>query len=230
MLDVDEAGVWEALKGRYPALEAAPRQRTPKGGIHAFLALPGGVEGLSATVRRIPGVDLRGLGRAYVVAAPTRLADGRTYRWEAPLVEASRLPLVPPALLAELLPPPPPPPEARILQEGTSPRRLKALLEAYCTRVAGTPEGLRHNTLIRYSRAAGGLIPHGLDPHEAEEALVGAGLEAGLPEREAREAVRWGLEVGQRAPLYLDLDPVEDRTLPPRVRWAIARRREVRRA
>ncbi len=207
VLDVDEAGAWEALRGRYPALEAAPRQRTPKGGVHLFLGLPGGVGGLSATVRRIPGVDLRGLGRAYVVAAPTRLADGRTYRWEVPLVEASRLPLVPPALLAELLPPPPPPREARTREVGgTSPRRLRALLEAYCARVAATPEGARHNTLIRYARAAGGLIPHGLNPHEAEEALVGAGLEAGLPEREAREAVRWGLEVGVRVPLHLEED------------------------
>ena len=92
VLDVDEPGVWEALRREYPALEGAPRQRTPKGGRHAFLRLPQGVR-LSATTRAIPGVDLRGMGRAYVVAAPTRLADGRSYAWEVPLVKPEALPV-----------------------------------------------------------------------------------------------------------------------------------------
>ncbi|WP_253665875.1 DNA primase [Thermus scotoductus] len=96
----------------------------------------------------------------------------------------------------EVKPPAPP--------EGTSPRRLRAILEAYADRVASAPVGTRHNTLIAYARAAGGLLPHGLDPHEAEEVLVAAAMQAGLPEREAREAVRWGLEVGSRAPLHLE--------------------------
>jgi hypothetical protein len=137
-----------------------------------------------------------------VVAAPTRLADGRTYTWEVPLVRPARLPLIPEALLLRLLPPPPPPREV-VVVEGSSPRRLRALLEAYAAAVASAPEGTRHNTLIRYAVATGGLIPHGLDPREAEEALVAAALEAGLPEREAREAARWGLEAGAKSPLDL---------------------------
>ncbi|MFN4073524.1 MAG: bifunctional DNA primase/polymerase [Thermus sp.] len=206
VLDVDQAAVWEGLRKEYPALLEAPRQRTPKGGVHVFLRLPEGLGGaLSATVRRMAGVDLRGLGRAYVVAAPTRLADGRGYTWEVPLVEPEALPLVPPALLRALLPPPPPPPQEVRIGEG-SPRRLRGLLEAYADRVAAAPIGTRHNTLIAYARAAGGLIPHGLDPQEAEEALVAAAMQAGLPEAEARAAVRWGLEVGARQPLHLDQD------------------------
>ena len=39
---------------------------------------------------------------------------------------------------------------------------------------------------------------------EAEEALVAAAMSAGLPEKEARAAVAWGLEVGARSPLALD--------------------------
>jgi len=200
VLDVDEPGVWEALRWDYPTLEAAPRQRTPKGGYHLFLRLPDGVR-LSATTRALDGVDLRGMGRAYVVAAPTRLADGRTYTWEVPLVRPARLPLIPEGLLLKLLPPPPPPRE--VVVEGSSPRRLRALLESYAAAVASAPEGTRHNTLIRYAVATGGLIPHGLDPREAEEALVAAALEAGLPEREARDAARWGLEAGAKSPLDL---------------------------
>ncbi|WP_413216988.1 bifunctional DNA primase/polymerase [Thermus oshimai] len=202
VLDVDQGEAWEALRRDFPALEAAPRQKTPKGGVHLFLRLPEGVK-LSASVRAIHGVDLRGMGRAYVVAAPTRLKDGRTYAWEVPLVRPEALPPVPDALLARLLPPPPPPREVWTPVEGASPKRLRALLEAYADRVAATPPGQRHNTLIRYAVAAGGLIPHGLDPREAEEALVAAAMSTGLPEKEARAAVEWGLEKGKERPLNL---------------------------
>ncbi|MFZ8813561.1 MAG: bifunctional DNA primase/polymerase [Thermus aquaticus] len=200
VLDFDDPTAWERLKGEYPTLGDAPRQRTPKGGYHVFLRLPQEVR-LSATVRKLAGVDLRGMGRAYVVAAPTRLADGRGYVWELPLVPPAKLPQIPQDLLLRLLPPPPPPRE--VVVEGSSPRRLRALLQAYAEAVARAPEGTRHNTLIRYAVATGGLIPHGLDPREAEEVLVAAALEAGLPEREAREAARWGLEAGAKAPLDL---------------------------
>ncbi len=200
------------LRGGFSVLESAPRQRTPKGGVHVFLRLPEGVR-LSATTRALEGVDLRGMGRAYVVAAPTRLADGRGYTWEAPLVKPEALPLIPEALLLKLLPPPPAPPREVVVEVGSSsPRRLRALLEAYAAAVASAPEGTRHNTLIRYAVATGGLIPHGLDPREAEEALVAAAMQAGLPEREAREAARWGLEAGVKSPLDLG-DPDAQGTL-----------------
>jgi hypothetical protein len=200
VLDFDDPTAWDALRWEFLALEAAPRQRTPKGGVHLFLRLPEGVR-LSATTRALEGVDLRGMGRAYVVAAPTRLADGRTYAWEVPLVRPEALPLIPEDLLLRLLPPPPPPRE--VVVEGSSPRRLRALLEAYAEAVASAPEGTRHNTLIRYAVATGGLVPHGLDPREAEEVLVAAAMQAGLPEREAREGARWGFEAGVKSPLDL---------------------------
>jgi hypothetical protein len=223
VLDFDDPTAWERLKGEYPTLGDAPRQRTPKGGYHVFLRLPQGVE-LSATVRKLAGVDLRGMGRAYVVASPTRLADGRGYTWEVPLVKPEDLPQIPEDLLLRLLPPPPAPRE--VVVESSSPRRLRALLESYAAAVASAPEGTRHNTLIRYAVAAGGLIPHGLSPEEAEEVLVAAAMRAGLPEREAREASRWGLRVGEGRPLALeDSRPSEPRNYRARVyarmrRWA----------
>jgi len=221
VLDFDDPTAWERLKEEYPALGDVARQRTPKGGYHVFLRLPQGVR-LSATVRKLAGVDLRGMGKAYVVASPTRLADGRGYTWEVPLVRPEDLPLIPEDLLLRLLPPPPSPRE--VVVGASSPRRLRALLESYAAAVAGTPEGTRHNTLIRYAVAAGGLIPHGLSPEEAEEVLVAAAMRAGLPEREARDAARWGLRVGGGRPLILE-DP---HPLPPRMRWALARRARVK--
>jgi hypothetical protein len=224
VLDFDDPTAWERLKGEHPTLGDAPRQRTPKGGYHVFLRLPEGVR-LSATVRKLAGVDLRGMGRAYVVAAPTRLADGRGYVWELPLVKPEDLPLIPEDLLLRLLPPPPPAPR-EVAVGSSSPRRLRALLESYAAAVARAPEGTRHNTLIRYAVAAGGLIPHGLSPEEAEEVLVAAAMQAGLPEREARDAARWGLKVGEGRPLALeDSRPSEPRNYRARVyarmrRWA----------
>ncbi|WP_253719670.1 bifunctional DNA primase/polymerase [Thermus scotoductus] len=203
VLDVDQGEAWEALRRDFPALEATPRQRTPKGGVHLFFRLPEGVR-LSASVRALEGVDLRGMGRAYVVAAPTRLKDGRGYEWEVPLVRPEALPPVPQALLLKLLPPPPPPRPAWTPVEGASPARLRALLEAYADRVGRAPEGTRHLTLLRYALAAYGLVGHGLSPEEAEAALLGAALASGLPEREAREVLRWAREVGEAKPLPLD--------------------------
>jgi hypothetical protein len=223
VLDFDDPTAWGRLKGEYPTLGDAPRQRTPKGGYHVFLRLPQGVR-LSATVRKLAGVDLRGMGKAYVVASPTRLADGRGYTWEVPLVKPEDLPQIPEDLLLRLLPPPPAPRE--VVVGSSSPRRLRALLESYAAAVAGAPEGARHNTLIRYAVAAGGLIPHGLSPEEAEEVLVAAAMRAGLPEREARDAARWGLKVGEGRPLALeDSRPSEPRNYRARVyarmrRWA----------
>jgi hypothetical protein len=221
VLDFDDPTAWERLKGEYPALGDAPRQRTPKGGYHVFLRLPQGV-GLSATVRKLAGVDLRGMGKAYVVASPTRLADGRGYTWEVPLVRPEDLPQIPEDLLLRLLPPPPAPRE--VVAGSSSPRRLRALLESYAAAVASAPEGTRHNTLIRYAVAAGGLVPHGLSPEEAEEVLVAAAMRAGLPEREAQDAARWGLRVGGGRPLILE-DP---HPLPPRMRWTLNRRARVK--
>ena len=224
VLDFDDPTAWGRLKGEYPTLGDAPRQRTPKGGYHVFLRLPQEVR-LSATVRKLAGVDLRGMGKAYVVASPTRLADGRGYTWEVPLVKPEDLPEVPQDLLLRLLPPPPPSPREVVVEAGaSSPRRFRALLEAYAAAVASAPEGTRHNTLIRYAVAAGGLVPHGLSPEEAEEVLVAAAMRAGLPEREARDAARWGLRVGEARPLILE-DP---HPLPPRMRWALNRRARVK--
>ncbi len=201
-LDFDDPDVWARLKEEHPTLLEAPRARTPRGGVHVYLRLPPEAVGrLSASVRAIPGVDLRGLGRSYLVAPPTTLPTG-AYAWEVPLAPPEGLPPVPQGLLLKLLPPPPPPRE--VVAVGSSPRRLRAFLGSYADAVARTPEGQRHNTLIRYAVAAGGLVPHGLDPREAEEALVAAAMRAGLPEREAVAAVKWGLEVGAGSPLALD--------------------------
>ena len=205
VLDVDHADLVEELLKRY-GLAHAPRQRSPRGGGHIFLKVNPELP-LSAATKALPGTDLRGMGRAYIVAAPTTLPSGG-YSWEKPLTRPEELPEAPQALLETLLPPPPPPRPSAWTGGQASPRRLRAILESFAAAVAGTPEGSRHIVLVRYARAAGGLIPHGLSREEALAVLVEAAMRAGLPEAEARAAAAWGLRAGEATPLDLgDLWP-----------------------
>jgi len=209
VLDLDSPDAWEELRGEFPELAAAPRQRTPRGGVHVFLRLPEGViGGLSTSARKLPGLDLRGMGRAYLVAAPTELPNGR-YVWEVPLLPPDALPLIPERLLLRLLPPPPPPPpeyqpaQLRDMGRDLRSRRLEGLLRWACERVAAAPEGARHVTLLSHARLMGGYVHLGLDPEQAAHALAEAGMRAGLPAREAESTARDGLRYGQAAPLEL---------------------------
>lgn len=200
VLDVDEPGVLEAL----PLPETAPLHRTPSGGAHVFLRLPEGLE-LPARVRALPGVDLRGMGRAYVAAPPSWTFQG-SYRAERPLAPVEALPEAPGALVERLL-------EAvtrdevlpAAVSEGAraSPARLFGLLRWAAERVRSAPVGSRHDTLLRYARLLGGYLHLGLSREEALEALVQAALEAGLPWKEAARTASWGLEAGRARPLSL---------------------------
>lgn len=210
VLDLDRGEVWGEMKSRWPELEGAPRQKTPtKGGYHVFLRLPAGLEGaLTTTNRKLPGLDLKGLGKGYLVAAPTRLETG-SYVWERPLVNPEGLPEAPEGLLRELLPPPPPPKPERVTFQGVgrpsaSQARVAALLRWGCDRVASTPPGARHVSLLTLARLMGGYCHLGLDPGAAIEALAQAGMAAGLPEHEARSTARDGVLYGQRDPLELE--------------------------
>jgi hypothetical protein len=105
--------------------------------------------------------------------------------------------------------PPPPapspaaPPREVVVVEGSSPRRLRALLEAYAAAVA------RARRAPATTRSSGTRWPPGASSPMAwirgrrKRSWWPPPCEAGLPEREAREAARWGLRVGQGAPLDL---------------------------
>ena len=212
VLDFDAPEVWEQLRAEYPELATAPRQRSPRGGVHVFLKLPKSLIGsLTTTARKMPGLDLRGLGKAYLAAAPTELPNGG-YSWEVPLLPPAELPLPPEGLLKRLLPePPPPPPEYqpasfRGVKGDKLTRRLEGLLRWACERVASTPEGQRHNTLLSYARLIGGYVHLGLDPEQVTSALAEAAMQAGLPHSEAEATARDGLRYGLDAPLELPAD------------------------
>ncbi|GIW24751.1 bifunctional DNA primase/polymerase [Meiothermus sp.] len=77
VLDFDDPATWDGLRAEYPELAEAPRQRTPRGGVHVFLRLPESLVGsLTTSARKLPGLDLRGMGKAYLAASPTSYRRG----------------------------------------------------------------------------------------------------------------------------------------------------------
>ncbi|GAA6751423.1 hypothetical protein Thermus77412_19760 [Thermus antranikianii] len=230
-LDFDDPEAWARLKEEHPTLLEAPRARTPRGGAHVYVRVPPHL-GASLRTGRAKGlselgpVDVKGLGRGYLVAPPTRISTG-SYVWERPLAPPEALPPCPEPLLGLLLPPPPPPPPEARPGGAASPKRLQGLLEWACREVAATPPGNRHNRLLALARLMGGYCHLGLDPEEAAHALAQAGVEAGLPWGEALRTARDGVRYGMLDPLDLEPSPKppEPRTYRGRVyarlrRWA----------
>ncbi len=69
---------WEAEHGELPETW---RVITPRGGLHLYYGLPDGSEGYANSVNEELAVDVRADG-GYLVAPPTKLANGRGYEWE----------------------------------------------------------------------------------------------------------------------------------------------------
>lgn len=187
------------LSNTFEEVDAAPLHLTPSGGFHVFLRMPDGAPQL--TVCAWPrGADrthgeLRGLGRAYVVAPPSATVDGR-YRVVRPLVPVDALPVASYGLLDYLHP-------------REQPRRQRPRRSSSCPKVGtfaaqvdavrAAREGARNNTLNRSAFIAGLRVAAGdLSEATAWDELLAAADAAGLPEAEARATIASGLRAGQR--------------------------------
>lgn len=179
-------------------LADAPLHATPSGGFHLFLHLPEGaprlITGPWPRGATITYGELRGMARAYVVAPPSRTADG-TYVALRPLVATQELPVASQALLEYLSPPEQrrrrSRPTATIPDGATFARQVAAARSA--------PEGNRNNTLNRSAFIAGLLVAAGqVSEDHAREELQRAAEDAGLDPREAGATVTSGLRAGIR--------------------------------
>jgi hypothetical protein len=90
----------------------------------------------------------------------------------------------------------------RARSRSTKPRSYGlAALDSECWRVADTPPGNRNNVLASSAFKIGQIVGAGLLDHAEPAAnLLGAALDAGLPESEARGVIRSGLRKGARRP------------------------------
>jgi hypothetical protein len=86
----------------------------------------------------------------------------------------------------------------------------RAALYDECRRCATTPAGNRNNTVASAAFKCGQLVGAGLlERNEAYSNLLGAALDSGLPEVEARSVIRTGLSAGAQRPR--PLRPVNER-------------------
>lgn len=186
------------LQDTFEEVEAAPLHVTPSHGFHIFLALAEGTSRLitgpwprGATVTY---GDLRGMGRAYVVAPPSCTSRG-AYTVVHPLVAVQCLPVASTSLLEYLSPPE----RKRTSRQTPAGMADTATFARQVAAARSAPEGNRNNTLNRSSFIVGLLVAAGkVTEEDAREELKQAGQDAGLGPREALATVASGLRAGIR--------------------------------
>ncbi len=142
VLDVDgPEGEAELNNHGHPA---TPMVRTPSGGLHLYFKHPAG--DVRTGIRVAPGLDVKARG-GYVVAPPTRGANGKAYEWIVSPQEAE---------LAEI------PDWLRGILEDRGRRGPAAPVEEKI------PKGQRHSTLVSL---AGSMRRRGMDAEEIFAAL-----------------------------------------------------------
>jgi len=208
-----EPGAYEAL-GLPPTLAV----RTGSGGFHYYFRANGHRIKNSAS-KLVPDIDVRGEGGQVVFPGSIHPETGQPYEFLNPDQPIAQIPeefvqQYAPKILKDWKPPKPaatPPPVAI---PGEHPY-LRRALEGECRNVATAPEGTRNDTLNTAAFKLGSLVgANALHRDEVEGALLAAASQCGLPEHEARAAIRSGLEAGTRNPRTLP-----DSVTHPREPW-----------
>jgi hypothetical protein len=196
VLDVDDprgVELVERLASTLP-LGECPLQLTPSGGMHYIMAVKDSQDSITATTRR-HGVDVRGNGRAYIVAYPTVIAreDGQRagYRWVRPLLPTNQLPAVAWRGEGGL---------GRFFERKSMTVRALRVdnyngqngggIQRLLDRIAYARKGERHNTLLRCALAA---VLGGARDDRLIAMLFQAGVKSGLSESEVRRVLEWVL-------------------------------------
>jgi hypothetical protein len=200
IVDVDGAHGRATLAALQRAHRPLPPTLTALTGRGVHLYFHAGAHSVANSAGRLgAGLDVRGRD-GYVVAPPSRHADGDRYRWSA-----RRPPAPLPSWLTELLTAAAPPPRRAPLPSpalGDRRRRyLAAALRGELAGVAAARPGTRNDTLNRAAFRLGQLAADGngnLDVLTAP--LLDAALTAGLTEREALATINSGLTAGQCHP------------------------------
>jgi hypothetical protein len=196
---------------------------TPSGGVHVYFADPlleRNLTGLAASLAGysrndpaarvvVPQVDVRATG-GYVIAAGSRLPDGRTYSVLEPVpvipaapgwlrVLLARAHQGPAPARSSTAPAPASRAPARGDQRGS--RYGVAAMDAELEALAGTPQGRRNDALNEAAFALWQLVYGGhLDGPTAGDALLDAALRLGLGHSEAVATIKSGRKAAQTKP------------------------------
>lgn len=203
IVDIDPAHGGEATLARlvdeHSELPAGRVVRTGSGGRHLYFHHPGRPVRNDAGRRLGAGLDIRGDG-GYVIAPPSRHANGGLYAVEARGGELPELP----EWLGTLLDPPPRPRPAVAAPwcpgEDTT-RWARAAFDGELSVLMAAQPGMRNHTLNRVAFRLGQIIAGGsLDEADVEAALLDGARAIGLGEREAAATVHSGLTAGEELP------------------------------
>ncbi len=188
VIDIDPPHGGTTMRARigdHGPLPRGPVVRTGSGGWHLLFAHPGERVPNSTGTLLGPGVDVRGDG-GYVIAPPSRHANGSTYRWD---VVADDLPRLPDWMLNLLRTP-----QRSRPSDVRDPVRIDAATSAWARvaldreadRVRSAPNGSRNSTLNRAAFSLGQIVGSGvLDASTVERVLAESATASGLGTREA---------------------------------------------
>lgn len=190
----------EEMEAEHGALPETARVTTPNGGLHIYFNYVAGTRNRGALGG---GVDIRSEG-GYVLAAGSRMTDGREYKWEP---DADKIPKVadaPQWLLDLLLPKHQPSggyhhsPSAI----GNS-AYVSAAVSAELNELASAPEGTRNNRLNDAAFALGQFVGAGVLVHsEAERELQDIAQQWGNFPKSCG-TIRRGLTDGAKHPRHI---------------------------
>ena len=95
---------WAVLRAEHPFDDTTPHVWTPNNGKHLYFTAPPGIHLRNTDDELGPGIETKANGK-YCVAPPSRLHDGRGYRWDERLnLDTVPIAPLPPALCGLLKP------------------------------------------------------------------------------------------------------------------------------
>lgn len=213
LLQVDAESGAAAPWGDFDAHPNAIRCRSASGGLHAIYTRPEGVPE-HRWVKPVPDVDILTKG---VWPLPGCRREGGPKKaggyWEEMDPPKPCSGATPDWVIAALPAPPAPKTPAPLLQPASAGDGYgMAALSGELAKVAAAPEGQRNETINRSAFKLGQLCSGGVLP-DAEgsiEMLTAAGMQAGLPEKEARTTAARAFRAGMGAPRGPALTGLED--------------------
>lgn len=186
----------DEMESAHGQLPPTRRAKTANGGMHIFFRY---VEGTRNRGALGDGVDIRSEG-GYVVAAGSRMSDGRSYEWEdaeAPIADA-------PEWLLDLLLPKAAPTHVQVPSYSGNDRYVERAVQDELDDLAAEPMGNRNNALNDASFALGTFVGAGaLSESEARALLEDVARSWGRDWSRCVKTINNGLAAGIRNPRHI---------------------------